>query len=58
MVYTKKDAAGNLASSMTKSGSDCSCTNYLAEIEYIVQLAVKDVPQSASTANSLLRKYY
>lgn len=36
-VYTKSDAS-NLASKATKNGEDCTCENYLKEIEYTVEI--------------------
>ena len=42
MEYTALDAAnaGLLTSAMQKSGEDCTCSNYLTEVEWDVNLAL------------------
>jgi len=56
-TYTQ-GAASNVKSSKAGSGDACSCSNYLKEIDYKVKLEVKDVPNSASTAGTALKKYF
>lgn len=53
MVYTKRDAGNTalLRSSASQSGTTCSCSNYLKEVEYVVKLNLVDVANSAT-------KYY
>lgn len=53
MAYTQRDPANTaqLKSSGTQSGTSCSCSNYLREVEYVVKLNLFEVPNSAT-------KYY